>query len=324
MDGIITVSGGSAVIKSNAGGGSGGSIHVSTHSYRGYGVMDVRGGASGGTSSGSGAGGRIAIYCEKEILYRGVFQAKSGNGTQGKYGGPGTIFLRYLRNKRFYTQLRFGERQGNNLVFVTLDERNVTEFMFNEVIIEKKTAVRLKQDGEKRSLKVDKLTGDGTGYIYVGSNHTFYLRGSTGHGEVSKPPVNLNIDTQGTGVLDTSFYVVSHSSASPNDHALRVNGRIIGVQHLYLTRERKMVFMSEAQTIRNDNGSLVSSPSGTFVLATLEVHDGAQLSFMTSHGMRGIAGKIDVKFGAKVFADQFDMSKYELFHLFDQFRTSVL
>ena len=324
VDGIVTVSGGSAVIKSNAGGGSGGSIHVSTHSYRGYGVMDVRGGASGGTSSGSGAGGRIAIYCEKEILYRGVFQAKSGNGTQRKYGGPGTIFLRYLRNKRFYTQLRFGERQGNNLVFVTLDERNVTEFMFNEVIIEKKTAVRLKQDGEKRSLKVDKLTGDGTGYIYVGSNHTFYLRGSTGHGEVSKPPVNLNIDTQGTGVLDTSFYVVSHSSASPNGHALRVNGRIIGVQHLYLTRERKMVFMSEAQTIRNDNGSLVSSPSGTFVLATLEVHDGAQLSFMTSHGMRGIAGKIDVKFGAKVFADQFDMSKYELFHLFDQFRTSVL
>ena len=312
VDGKITVSGGSAIIKSNAGGGSGGSIHVSTHTFRGYGVMDVRGGASGGTSSGSGAGGRIAIYCEKEIIYRGIFQATGGKGTQGKYGGPGTIFLRYLRNKRFYTQLRFGERQGNNLVFVTLDERNVTEFVFDEVIIKQKTAARLKQDGEKRSLRVNKLTGDGTGYIYVGSNHTFYLRGSTGHGEVSRPAVNLNIDTQGTAVLDTSLYVVSHSSASPNGYALRVNGRIIGVQHLYLTRERKMVYMSKAQTVRDNNGSLVSSPSGTFVLATLEAHDGAQLTFMTLHGMRGLAGKIDVKYGAKVFADQFDFSKYKL------------
>jgi hypothetical protein len=316
VDGKITVSGGSAASNSNGGGGSGGSIHVSTHSYRGYGVMDVRGGASGGTSSGSGAGGRIAIYSEKEILYRGRFQATGGKGTQGKFGGPGTIFLRYLRNKVFYTQLRFGERQGNNLVFVTLDERNVTDFMFNEVIIERKTAVRLKQDGEKRSLKVDKLTGDGTGYIYVGSNHTFYLHGSTGHGEVSRPAVNLNIDTQGSGVLDTSLYVVSHTAASPNGHALRVNGRIIGVQHLYLTRERKMVYMSEAQTVRDNNGSLVYSPSGTFALATLEAHDGAQLSFMTSHGMRGLAGKIDVKYGAKLIADQFDISKYKLCTLF--------
>jgi hypothetical protein len=312
VDGIITVSGGRAVTKSNAGGGSGGSIYVSTHSYRGYGVMDVRGGASGGTTSGSGAGGRIAIYSEKEILYRGGYQASGGKGTQGRYGGPGTMFVRYLRNKRFYTQLRFGERQGNNLVFVTLDEKNITEFIFNEVIIERRTAVRLKQDGEMRSLKVDKLTGDGTGYIYVGGNHTFYLRGSTGQGEVSKPPVNLDIDTQGTGVLDTSLFVVSHSPASPNGHALRVNGRIIGVEHLYLTRERKMVFMSKAQTVGYNNGSLTSSSPGTFVLATLETHDRAQLSFLTSHGMRGLAGKIDVKFGAKVFADQFDMSKYEL------------
>jgi hypothetical protein len=274
--------------------------------------MDVRGGASGGTSSGSGAGGRIAIYSEKEILYRGGYEASGGKGTEGRYGGPGTIFVRDLRNKRFYMQLRFGERQGNNLVFVTLDEKNITEFIFNEVIIERRTAMRLKQDGEMRSLKVGKLTGDGTGYIYVGSNHTFYLRGSTGQGVVSRPPVNLNIDTRGTGVFDTSLFVVSHSPASPNGHALRVNGRIIGVEHLYLTRERKMVFMSKAQTVRYNNGSLTSSSPGTFVLATLEIHDRAQLSFLTSHGMRGLAGKIDVKFGAKVFADQFDMSKYEL------------
>lgn len=312
LDGILKVSGGNAVIGSNGGGGSGGSVYVSTHSYRGFGEIDVRGGASGGFNSGSGAGGRIAIYSEKELLYRGVYHAAGGNGTRGKHGGPGTIFLRSLKNKRFYTQLRFGERQGTNLVFVTLDERNVTDFIFNEIVIEQKTAVRLKQDGMKRSLKVDQLTGDGTGYMYIGANHTFYLHGSTGHGGVSRPPVNLNVDTQGTAVFDMLLFVVSHSLESPNGHALRINGRIIGVQHLYLTKERKMLFMYEGQTVGYNNGTLVSSSRGTFVLATLEVHDGAHLSFITPHGMKGLAGKVDVKFGAKVIADQFKMSKYRM------------
>lgn len=310
VDGKITVSGGNAGPHSNAGGGSGGSIHVTTNSYRGYGVIDIRGGASGGSSSGSGAGGRIAIYSEKESLYRGAYQASGG--TQGRYGGPGTIFLRYLSKKRFYTQLRFGERHGNYLLFVTLDERNVTDFKFDEMIVERKTAVQLKQDGQIRGLNVNKLTGDGTGYIHVGSNHTFDLRGSTGHGEVSKPPVNLYIELQGTAILDTSFFVVSDNAASPNGNAFTINGQVVGVQHFYLTRGRKMTFMSQAQTVRYNNGSLVSSLPGTFALATLEIHDGAQLSFMTSHGMKGLVAKMDVKFGAKVFADQFDFSKYIL------------
>lgn len=308
VDGNISVSGGNAGSQSNAGGGSGGSIHVTTHSYEGYGVIDIRGGSSGGSGSGSGAGGRTAIYSKKEFLYRGKYQASGG--TQGSFGGPGTIFLRYLRKKRFYTQLRFGERHGNDLLFVTLDEQNFTDFKFDEMIVERKTAVQLKQDGQRRSLKVDKLTGDGTGYIHVGSNHTFYLRGSTGHGEVSKPPVNLYIELQGTAVLDTLFFVVSDNSASPNGNALTINGQLVGVQHLYLSRSRKMMFMSKAQTVVYNNGSLVPSLPGTFALATLEIHDGAQLSFMTSHGMRGLVGKMDVKFGAKVFADQFDFSKY--------------
>ena len=316
VDGKITVSGGNAGPHSNAGGGSGGTIHVTTNSYRGFGEMDIRGGTSGGSSSGSGAGGRIAIYSERESLYRGVYQASGG--TEGSYGGPGTIFLRYLRKKRFYTQLRFGERHGNYLLFVTLDERNITDFKFDEMIVERKTAVQLKQDGQRRSLKVNKLTGDGTGYIHVGSNHTFYLRGSTGHGEVSKPPVNLYVELQGTAVLDTSFFVVSDNAASPNGNAFTINGQVVGVQHLYLTRGRKMMFKSQAQTVGYNNGSLVPSLPGTFALATLEIHDGAQLSFTTSHGMRGLVAKMDVKFGAKVFADQFDFSKY-VFEFFKGF-----
>lgn len=309
VDGTITVSGGSARSGSNAGGGSAGSVLVRTFSYRGYGVMNARGGASGGSFSGSGSGGRIAVYIEKDNLYRGIYHASGGKATQGRHGGPGTIFQQYPKNKRLYVQLMFGERTGSNLVFVTLDEKNVTEYVFDEVILEKTTALKLKEDGATRILKIVKLTGDGTGYIYIGRNHTFNIQGSTGHGDISRPAVNLNIDFQGTALFDKSLYVVGDSPSSPNQNALRLNGQIIGVQHLYLTRERKMLFMSTAQTIKYEDDRLVADPLGTFVFATFEAHDGARLTFNTKHGMKGIAGKMEIKYGAKILADQFILSK---------------
>ena len=306
-DGIITVSGGNAPVGSNAGGGSGGSIKVITNSYRGFGMITVRGGRSGGSRAGSGSGGRIAVYCKTGILYRGTYEASGG--TAEIHGGPGTIFLQDLKYKRVFKQLRFGNRKGENLVYVTLHESNLTEYIFSEVVIEQRTAVRLKEDGERRMLKVDKLTGDGTGYIFVGENHTFYLQGSTGHGGVSRPPVNLKIDGNGTAVLDSSVYIVSDSTASPDGHALTFNGRIVGMQHLFLTKERKVMVGGKSQTAYYINGSLKASLPGRFILATLEVHDRGNLTFVTTNGMKGLAGKIDIKYGGRILADTFEISK---------------
>ena len=306
-DGIITVSGGNAPVGSNAGGGSGGSIKVITNSYRGFGMITVRGGRSGGSRAGSGSGGRIAVYCKTGILYRGTYEASGG--TAEIHGGPGTIFLQDLKYKRVFKQLRFGNRKGENLVYVTLHESNLTEYIFSEVVIEQRTAVRLKEDGERRMLKVDKLTGDGTGYIFVGENHTFYLQGSTGHGGVSRPPVNLKIDGNGTAVLDSSVYIVSDSTASPDGHALTFNGRIVGMQHLFLTKERKVMVGGKSQTAYYINGSLINSLPGRFILATLEVHDRGNLTFVTTNGMKGLAGKIDIKYGGRILADTFEISK---------------
>ena len=206
--------------------------------------------------------------------------------------------------------MRFGERYGTNLVYVTLHEANVTDFVFSEVVVERRTAIQLKLDGHQRSIRTRKLTGDGTGYIHVQANHTFYLRGSTGVGGVSKPAVNLNIDRYGTAIVDSSFYVVSDGVSSPDGLALKINGQIIGMHHLFITRRRKVVYERQAQTGNYEENTLVMSGPGMFVLATLEVHDGAKLTFLTSNGMRGVAGRIDIKYGARILADKFEMSEY--------------
>ena len=309
VDGIITVAGGNAPAGSDAGGGSGGSVYVTTNSFRGYGKIRVRGGNAGGSRAGSGAGGRIAIYTKTRALYRGTYEASGGSGKAGKHGGPGTVYLEDLRYKKSYMELRFGHREGESLAFVTLDEKNTTRYVFSEVIIEQRTAVRLKQDGVQRSLRVARLSGDGTGFVQVGLNQTFYLQGSTGEGGVTRPPVNLDIATKGTVLVDSSLFVVSDGVSSPNGNALTMNGRIIGMQHLFVTKSRKMVFGAQAETANYVNSTLQVSSPGSFVLATVEVQDRARLMFLTSSGMKGLVGKIHVKYGAVIVADTFNLGK---------------
>ena len=309
VDGVMTVAGGNAPSRSDAGGGSGGSVYVETNSYRGYGMINVRGGDSGGSLAGSGAGGRIAIYTKTRNLFRGMYEASGGSGTARKHGGPGTIYLEDIRYKQEYKELRFGYREGENLAYVTLHEHNITDYVFSEVVIERRTAVRLEQSGEPRSLTVGKLTGDGTGYIYVGQNHTLNLQGSIGEGGVSRPAVNLNVDTKGKVLLDTLLYVVGDGVSSPDGNALTVSGRIVGMHHLFVTRRRKVVFKAEMETANYINHTLQVSPPGTFVLGTVEIQDGGQLTFLTSDGMKGLAGRIHVKYGARIVADKFDVGK---------------
>ena len=73
--------------------------------FEGYGELNTNGGNGGGSSAGGGSGGRIAIYSNVNT-YRGTYLAFGGSSLPGAYGGPGTVFLRDIRSKRPFTQLR--------------------------------------------------------------------------------------------------------------------------------------------------------------------------------------------------------------------------
>ena len=87
LDGVIAADGGSSGYP--AGGGAGGSIHVSAGDLAGSGSFSAQGGSTVNTGGGGGGGGRIAIYCGGNN-FTGAVNAAGGAGQE--CGGAGTIY----------------------------------------------------------------------------------------------------------------------------------------------------------------------------------------------------------------------------------------
>ncbi|HWY74373.1 MAG TPA: hypothetical protein VN281_02085, partial [Verrucomicrobiae bacterium] len=90
MNGTVTANGNAALYE-GAGGGSGGSVFLSAHSFAGIGTVTANGGSgelSGG--GGGGGGGRIAVYSPSNT-FSGVMAALGGPGALS--GQTGTVYL---------------------------------------------------------------------------------------------------------------------------------------------------------------------------------------------------------------------------------------
>jgi len=99
VGGTLTVNGrlsanGSDGLQDSAGGGSGGSIWVTTRAFAGDGEVTAHGGAGEWFGGGGGAGGRIAIYYRTSSptnRFTGLVSAYGGEGTF--WGEDGSVFL---------------------------------------------------------------------------------------------------------------------------------------------------------------------------------------------------------------------------------------
>jgi hypothetical protein len=95
VGGTLTVNGrlsanGNAALVEGAGGGSGGSIWVTTRRFAGTGLLLANGGMGEADQGGGGGGGRIAVYARTNN-FGGALAAYGGFGAS--WGGTGTIFI---------------------------------------------------------------------------------------------------------------------------------------------------------------------------------------------------------------------------------------
>jgi len=93
LNGIISANGGdgNSDVPSGtySGGGSGGSIYITTNILIGSGIIKTNGGDGGKGSGYGGGGGRIALYYDSKGDFSGETQTFGGNGA-----GAGTVFLK--------------------------------------------------------------------------------------------------------------------------------------------------------------------------------------------------------------------------------------
>lgn len=173
LDGTFEVNGQSASSGSNAGGGSGGSILISTGRFNGHGTLSSNGGNGNGALSGGGSGGRLAIYTRaSKNKFLGVYsvfggQAGDNNKELTVYsGGPGTVYLEDIRNDKPYSQLRIDNQNRPWSHFVTLDE-NLKSYTFDEVHLFRNSSIHMIENGEYLNLTINKIVGDRTGLVHM-------------------------------------------------------------------------------------------------------------------------------------------------------------
>jgi hypothetical protein len=113
-------------------------------------------------------------------------------------------------------------------------------------------------------------------------------------------------------ILGASVYVIGDGakglSQIPGDESISVNGRLTYVTHFFLTKKLKARFSQNIQTADKQNESLVISEVGKFVLAVLELQDGTELLFDHPNGVRCSIGKLHMKYGSKLIADEYEVN----------------
>ena len=93
IDGTLSADGNDNTHPREAPGNAGGSILVVADSFEGSGAVHADGGSVVGGGLHGGGGGRIAVYCGKNV-YKGTLSARGGLGTEnGKAGEDGTVLV---------------------------------------------------------------------------------------------------------------------------------------------------------------------------------------------------------------------------------------
>lgn len=113
-----------------SGGGSGGSVWITTNHFKGHGTISARGGQGNTYASalgGSGAGGRIAVHMRKEDEYRGTYSALGGLGSASRHGGSGTVYVEETKGINIHTRLYIDNNNALPVKEFLLNERNPRE-----------------------------------------------------------------------------------------------------------------------------------------------------------------------------------------------------
>ena len=113
-----------------SGGGSGGSVWISTNFFKGHGEITARGGlgsTNGLAVGGSGAGGRIAVHMNQEDEFRGSYSPFGGTGDGRRQGGPGTVYIEEMRRPHIHSRLYIDNKDAIPEKEFVLSERNPRE-----------------------------------------------------------------------------------------------------------------------------------------------------------------------------------------------------
>ena len=299
LEGSLECNGGDAAVASAAGGGSGGSLNIIvSRVFNGGGKLSSNGGKGDGVG-GCGSGGRVAVQVSTKNLFYGKINAMGGSSTSGSTGGPGTVYLSDIRDKKKYEILKVTNADLSVDKYVVLNESQL-EYRFDEIHLYKKGALMIINDGQPANLRVLKIFGDNTGMVYIQSKQSLYFNHNIYRKTIARVNFNLKLDHGGNAYLADTTYLQGSGSV-----ALEVNGTLVGIQHLTVAERRVVKIHPSASTSKLVSGSYISSPDGSYHFATVELFTGSNVRLEGGVGVEFVTSRLNLKYGSKLSAKFF-------------------
>ena len=302
FDGSIECSGSGAALTTKAGGGSGGSIHLDVSRLFSGGGNLLSNGGNGDEAGGGGAGGRIAVHVKTESKFHGKIEAFGGRSENvASLGGPGTVYLTDIRDKKEYRILKISNRDTLDNKFVVLNDSK-SEYSFDELHLFKSAALSMGKENHAAVLRLANVFGDNSGLIHIHASQYLYFKHNLYRKTVARVNFNLKVDHGGSAFLaDKTFFQGIGSIA------LEVNGTLIGIQDIIIAEKRLVKIHQSANTKRFINGKYVSSPDGSYHFATIQMFTGSDVRLEGGVGVEFVTNYLSMKYSSKMSAKFFKL-----------------
>ncbi|XP_077861760.1 LOW QUALITY PROTEIN: uncharacterized protein LOC100369350 [Saccoglossus kowalevskii] len=247
----------------DAGGGSGGSMHIIAKRFEGMGSIQV----NGGSGHGGGSGGRLALYYEEDD-YSGVFESAGGAG-YNEHGASGTVYLKKqhddleeeYRTLRIYNSFEYANKQSRK-TWVNIPENVSRDYDIDlldiggyaHASIESSDINGWPSQGLRR-LSVYDIAGDHTATVHVSADKYFDIVGNATY----RIPFSTAVYENGTASFPSHTYL-------QDVDLMLYGGHVFGIDHLELSLN--------GQTIMDADSRINSKEDSIVSLKDVTIHDG--------------------------------------------------
>ncbi len=248
LDGKLLAAGESGVLDS--GGGSGGSIWISTPILTGHGSIHCDGGVGG--TLGGGGGGRVAIIANSMTGFHGYMTSYGGLGMSS--GAAGSIYKQYTE----FSMQRYDAILDNR--GETTESRTILINPVSQLRLALWQEAKLELSSDDNTFEFQQVMGDSSGVIYVQSGQAVSLATSYGITQPYKLPCKVAVDSGGQVALPQKVLFTDTSQESDDLPNLQLAGGLTNTRELVVGSGSKVILMSSSYTV---SGSIANPPGHT-------------------------------------------------------------
>lgn len=215
----------------DAGGASGGLIHVSCGKVAGHGEISVKGGNS--SVSGGGGGGRVVVASNTNFAnFHGSVLTHGGQGSTHS-GASGTVYVEGSNPEAYSLYI---DNNGQKTPAQTII--NDISLVLTKVDLRGQAIVAFSK--AEANVEMKKVTGDYTSTVVIASGQKTTIASQSGKLKPFALPLKIRVESNGTAIMPSKTLLTNNNQ--DNDSSLYVEGEVLNLDQLSVGRGGKAFY----------------------------------------------------------------------------------